>query len=54
MKPDDRIRLLHIVDALGNAIDFVEGRSREDLDKDTMLGFYRGRSRDAGPDQSNP
>jgi uncharacterized protein with HEPN domain len=39
MKPDDRIRLIHIADALGNAIRFTERRSREDLDKDAMLTF---------------
>lgn len=39
MKPDDRVRLRHIADALGAAIRFTEGRSREDLDKDQMLAF---------------
>jgi uncharacterized protein with HEPN domain len=39
MKRDDRIRLLHIADALGSAIQFIEGHSREDLDKDAMLSF---------------
>jgi uncharacterized protein with HEPN domain len=39
MKPDDRIRLLHIRDALGSAIRFIEGRSCNDLDKDAMVGF---------------
>jgi hypothetical protein len=33
MKPDDRVRLRHIADALNAAIRFTEGRSREDLDK---------------------
>jgi uncharacterized protein with HEPN domain len=39
MRPDDRIRLRHIADALSAAIRFTEGRSREDLDKDEMLAF---------------
>ena len=39
MTPDDRVRLMHIVDALSHAIHFIEGRSREDLEKDAMLAF---------------
>ena len=39
MKPDDRVRLRHIVDALSAAIRFTERRSREDLDRDQMLAF---------------
>jgi uncharacterized protein with HEPN domain len=39
MRPDDRVRLRHIADALRAATRFVEGRSREDLDKDDMLAF---------------
>ena len=39
MKPDDRVRLRRIVDALSAAIRFTEGRSREDLDRDQMLAF---------------
>ena len=39
MNPDDRVRLRHIGDALKAAMRFVEGRSREDLDKDRMLAF---------------
>jgi len=39
MKPDDRVRLMHIADALRNAIRFIERRSREDLEKDAMLAF---------------
>jgi uncharacterized protein with HEPN domain len=39
MRPDDRVRLRHIADALSAAIRFTEGRSREDLDKDEMLAF---------------
>lgn len=39
MKPDDRVRLRHIVDAMSAAIRFTKGRSREDLDRDQMLAF---------------
>ena len=37
MKPDDRVRLRHIADALSAAIRFTEGRRH--LDKDEMLAF---------------
>ena len=39
MKPDDRIRLRHIADALASAIRFAEGRRRKDLDQNEMLAF---------------
>jgi len=39
MKPADRVRLSHVVDALTSAIRFTEGRRREDLEKDEMLTF---------------
>ena len=39
MKPDDRIRLTHMADSLGEAIRFTKGRSRADLDSDRMLTF---------------
>ncbi len=39
MKPDDRVRLRHMVDALKSAIRFTKGRRREDLDNDEMLAF---------------
>jgi uncharacterized protein with HEPN domain len=39
MKPDDRVRLRHIVDALNSIIRFTAGRLRHDLDKDEMLAF---------------
>ena len=39
MKPDDRVRLHHIVDALNSTIRFTVGRRREDLDKDEILAF---------------
>jgi len=39
MKPDDRVRISHIVDALNTTIRFVADRRREDLDKNEMLAF---------------
>ena len=39
MKPDDRVRLRHIADALNAAIRFTEKRRREDLDQDQLLAF---------------
>ncbi len=38
MSPDaDRVRLRHMLDAARQALAFVEGRSRADLDDDPML-----------------
>lgn len=37
MPPEDRIRLLHMVEAPETAKRFVERRSRQDLDSDEML-----------------
>src|SRR3954453_13423190 len=39
MKPDDGVRLCHMVDALNAAIRFTRRRRREDLDADDMLAF---------------
>jgi len=39
MKPEDRVRLHHVVDALSSAIRFTKGRRREELDSDEMLAF---------------
>ncbi len=39
MKPDDAIRISHMVDAIRSAARFSQGRSRADLDKDEMLAF---------------
>ena len=39
MKPTDRVRLRHVLDALTSAIRFTEARRREDLEKDEMLTF---------------
>lgn len=37
MRPDDSIRLRHMLDAARSAQEFVRGRSREDLDRDLQL-----------------
>lgn len=39
MPPDDRVRLLHMRDALQTISRFVAGRTRADLDTDDMLAF---------------
>ena len=39
MKPHDRVRLQHLLDALNSAIRFAQGRERADLDADEMLLF---------------
>ncbi len=39
MKPDDRIRLRHMADALTSVARFVSGRRRQDLDNDQMLAY---------------
>ena len=39
MPPEDRIRILHMIDAAQTALDFASGRSRSDLDSDRMLVF---------------
>jgi uncharacterized protein with HEPN domain len=39
MKPADRVRLRHMIDALTSAIRFTQGRRRQDLDNDEMLTF---------------
>lgn len=36
---DDQVRLLHMRDAAQQAIDFIEGETRESLDQDTKLMF---------------
>ncbi len=35
--PDDLARLRHLLDAAGKAIEFCQGRSRDDLARDEML-----------------
>ena len=37
MRKDDDIRLRHMLDAARQAIEFVRGRTRADLDRDRML-----------------
>lgn len=37
MSPDDRWRISHMIEAAEQALVFVQGRSRADLDSDAML-----------------
>lgn len=39
MRPDDLIRIRHMVDAIRSTIRFTQGRERADLDNDEMLAF---------------
>ena len=39
MPPEDRIRLMHMIEAAEAACRFASGRSRGDLDTDQMLAF---------------
>jgi uncharacterized protein with HEPN domain len=39
MPPEDRIRILHMIEATETALNFVTGRQRADLDSDRMLLF---------------
>ena len=39
MRDDDRVRLLHMIEAAESLAQFVAGRSRDDLDRDRMLLF---------------
>ena len=39
MRPDDLIRIRHMIDAIRSAIRFTQGRGRDDLDNDEMLTF---------------
>lgn len=39
MPPEDRVRLLHMVEAAETVCDFVRGKTRSDLDTDRMLVF---------------
>ena len=39
MKPDDAVRVRHMIQAAEALSDFVTGRRREDLDSDLMLRF---------------
>lgn len=39
MTPEDRIRLEHMLEAIGDAQAFIGGRDRADLDRDKMLVY---------------
>lgn len=39
MSPDDRWRICHMIEASEQALAFVAGRERADLDRDAMLRF---------------
>ena len=39
MKPEDRVRLEHMIEAPQSALGFMAGRTRTDLDTDLMLLF---------------
>ena len=39
MRPEDQIRVKHMVEAAGDAARFISGRARADLDTDRMLLF---------------
>jgi len=39
MRKDDRIRLQHMLDAAREAVSFVRGKKRGDLDHDRLLVF---------------
>jgi uncharacterized protein with HEPN domain len=39
MRPEDRVRWQHMIDAAEDALRFVSGRKRADLDEDRMLLF---------------
>jgi uncharacterized protein with HEPN domain len=37
MRKDDRVRLQHMLDAANEALTFIQGKNRADLDTDRML-----------------
>jgi len=39
MQPEDRVRRLHMIEAVEAALSFIAGRQRADLVYDTMLLF---------------
>jgi len=39
MRDEDRVRILHMIDAAEAVAQFIDGRSRDDLDQDRMLLF---------------
>jgi hypothetical protein len=50
MSPDDRWRIAHMIEAAEQALAFVVGRQRADLDTDVMLRLALARAVDAGAD----
>jgi uncharacterized protein with HEPN domain len=46
MWKDDLIRMRHMLDAARNALTFASGRSRTDLEQDSMLMFALVRATD--------
>lgn len=44
MPPEDRTRILHMIEAGETAVAFISGRARADLDSDRMLLFALARS----------
>ena len=45
MHDDDRIRILHMIDAAQAVEQFIRGKKREDLDVDRLLLFAAARLR---------
>jgi uncharacterized protein with HEPN domain len=39
MRDDDRIRILHMIDAAQTVEQFIDGKRRDDLDTDRLLLF---------------
>ena len=39
MRPEDQVRIKHMVEAAGDAARFISGKTRADLDTDRMLLF---------------
>ena len=44
MTPDDRVRVLHMIEAAEHALRFVSGRERADLEDDVMLRLALARA----------
>jgi uncharacterized protein with HEPN domain len=39
MRPEDRTRIVHMIEAADAVADFISGRTRDDIDSDRMLLF---------------
>ena len=39
MKPEDAVRIRHMIDSIQSAIRFTQGRKRQELEQDEMLAF---------------